>query len=152
MTPTHASGPSAESIAAPRSIAGIASYHAHIYYDRQTTRSDAEILRRQIAERFAVRVGAWHDELVGPHRQSMYQIAFGTAVFAQLVPWLMLNRRGLSILIHPNTDRPRDDHLVQSVWLGTPLAITGDVLDDVLKPDEAPENLPPNTTPDRTDI
>lgn len=140
-----------EAAAAPRRIAGIASYHAHIYYDRQT-RSEAEILRRQIAERFAVRVGAWHDELVGPHRQSMYQIAFGTELFARLVPWLMLNRRGLSILIHPNTDRPRDDHLVRSLWLGTPLAISGEVLDDMLKPGETPEILPPNTTPDRTDI
>lgn len=137
---------------APRRIAEIASYHAHIYYDPRTTKADAEILRRQIAERFAVRVGAWHDELVGPHRQSMYQIAFGTAVFATLVPWLMLNRRGLSILIHPNTDRPRDDHLIQSLWLGSPLPVSGEVLGETLDPDEEPENLPPNTTPQRDDI
>lgn len=94
-----------ETTDSPRRIAEIASYHAHIYYDVATTKAEAAILRQQIAERFSVRVGNWHDELVGPHKQSMYQIAFGTAVFASLVPWLMLNRRGLSILIHPNTDR-----------------------------------------------
>jgi DOPA 4,5-dioxygenase len=137
---------------APCSIAGIASYHAHIYYDRAATRGDADILRQQIAARFPVRVGAWHDELVGPHRQSMYQIAFGVDVFAKLVPWLMLNRRGLSILVHPNTDRPRDDHLLQALWLGAPLAINGDVLGETLAADEMPENLPPNTTPHLDDI
>jgi DOPA 4,5-dioxygenase len=138
--------------AAPRSISSIASYHAHIYYDRLTTRGEAEILRQQIAERFPVRVGAWHDELVGPHNQSMYQIAFGVEVFAKLVPWLMLNRRGLSILVHPNTDRPRDDHLIQPLWLGNALPIKGEILGETLAADEAPENLPPNTTPSRSDI
>ncbi|HTI44788.1 MAG TPA: DOPA 4,5-dioxygenase family protein [Candidatus Nitrosotalea sp.] len=141
-----------ETPAAPRRIAEIASYHAHIYYDVATTKVDAEILRRQIAERFSVRVGNWHDEQVGPHRQSMYQIAFATPVFATLVPWLMLNRRGLSILVHPNTDRPRDDHLIQPLWLGPSLPIRGEVLGETLDEDELPENLPPNTTPQIDDI
>lgn len=136
----------------PRSIAGIASYHAHIYYDVQKTRGDAEILRQQIADRFAVRVGAWHDALVGPHLQSMYQIAFRVEVFPKLVPWLMLNRRSLSILIHPNTDRPRDDHLIQPLWLGPALPIKGDILTELLAEDEELENLPPNTTPHLDDI
>ena len=136
----------------PRSIAGIASYHAHIYYDVATTRTEAEILREQIAARFAVRVGSWHDKLVGPHGQSMYQIAFSVEVFAKLVPWLMLNRRGLSILVHPNTDRPRDDHLIQPLWLGQPLPIKGEVLDEDLPEGEEPENLAPNTTPHLSDI
>jgi aromatic ring-cleaving dioxygenase len=40
----------------------------------------------------------------------------------------MLNRAGLSVLIHPNTGRARDDHLLHALWLGTPLAVRGDVL------------------------
>lgn len=136
----------------PRSIASIASYHAHIYYDVATTRGEAEILRGQIAARFAVRVGSWHDRQVGPHGQSMYQIAFGVEVFATLIPWLMLNRRGLSVLVHPNTDRPRDDHLLQSLWLGPALPVKGEVLDEELPAGEAPENLAPNTTPSLDDI
>jgi DOPA 4,5-dioxygenase len=150
MTP--ATLPNSTHAASPRSIAGIASYHAHIYYDVATTRKEAEILREQIAARFAVRVGSWHDKQVGPHGQAMYQIAFGVDVFAILVPWLMLNRRGLSVLVHPNTDRPRDDHLLQALWLGTPLAIKGEVLDEELPAGEAPENLAPNTTPSLDDI
>lgn len=131
----------------PQSIAAIASYHAHIYYDVATTRGEAEVLRRQIAERFVVRVGNWHDRLVGPHTRPMYQIAFATEVFPKIVPWLMLNHRGLSILVHPNTERPRDDHLVHALWIGEKLALRGDTLPDSLGEDEEPEMLGPNTEP-----
>jgi len=152
MSDQNSSSDQPETSGKPRRIAGIASYHAHIYYDREKTRGEAEILRQQIAERFAVRVGNWHDKLVGPHLQSMYQIAFRVEVFPKLVPWLMLNRRGLSILVHPNTDRPRDDHLVQALWLGPVLDVNGDVLPEDLPEDEELENLPPNTTPHLSDI
>ena len=40
------------------------------------------------------RLGHWHDTLVRPHTQSMYQIAFPGEMLAAFVPWLMLNRDG----------------------------------------------------------
>ena len=46
----------------------------------------------------------------------------------ELVPWLMLNREGLNVLVHPLTDDSVADHTRFAVWLGTPLPLRVDVL------------------------
>lgn len=107
----------------PHALSDIASYHAHIYFDGPEQRARAMALREQIADRFSVALGGVHDRLVGPHARPMYQVSFDIATFPRLVPWLMLNRQGLAVLVHPNTGRERDDHLVHAVWLGEMLPI-----------------------------
>jgi aromatic ring-cleaving dioxygenase len=133
-----------ETTAAPRPIAEIAGYHAHIYYDPATTRPVAERLRRWIGERLAVQLGRWHDAPIGPHDAAMFQIAFANDVFATLVPWLMLNHGGLSILVHPNTVNPRRDHVIDPLWIGARLPIHDDKLPNESAREQPPE---PNTTP-----
>lgn len=97
----------------------IRGYHAHIYYDA-ASRPVAERLREAIGSNFAVELGRWHDEPVGPHPTSMYQVAFAVGEFRRLVPWLMLNRGGLSVLVHPQTGDGYADHSSHAAWLGAP--------------------------------
>ena len=107
----------------------IAAYHAHVYYDPTTTRARAEQLRRRVAAEFPrARLGRWHDELVGPHTQSMYQIAFPSDLLASFLPWLMLNRDGLTILLHPETGDDYRDHTAHAVWFGAVLPLRVEVL------------------------
>lgn len=102
----------------------IADYHAHVYYHPRKTRGRAKRLRARVAVQFPhARLGRWHDELVGPHSQSMYQIAFPRRMLASLLPWLMLNRDGLTVLLHPETGDDYRDHTAHAAWLGGPLPL-----------------------------
>jgi aromatic ring-cleaving dioxygenase len=116
----------AEVFADPTAIKG---YHAHIYYDPATTKPVAAKLREGIGAAFpATTIGSWHDEAVGPHTVSMYQVVFSAAEFARIVPWLMLNRGGLDVLVHPLAGSAYDDHTVYAMWLGDKLPLKLDVL------------------------
>ena len=113
---------------APRDVGAIKLYHAHVYYDA-STRETAGLLRERVAETFPeATLGRWHDALVGPHPRSMYQIAFPVELFAVFAPWLMLNRDGLTILLHPETGAARADHTAHAVWMGAVLPLRLDVL------------------------
>ena len=103
-------------------------YHAHIYYRDPAERRAAETVRAAIESGFTVRMGRWRDEPVGPHPAPMFQVAFHADTFPQLVPWLMLQRQGLVVLVHPETGRPRDDHLKHAAWLGEVLPLDGSIL------------------------
>ena len=109
--------------------APITAYHAHVYYDVKKTRARAARLRRRVALKFPrAKLGRWHDELVGPHTRSMYQIAFPRSLLASFLPWLMLNRDGLDILLHPETGDDYRDHTAHACWLGATLPLRVEVL------------------------
>ncbi len=112
-------------------------YHAHVYYD-PTTKPVAERLAAALGDKFEARFGGFFDEPVGPHPVANLQVIFTTAEFQNLVPWLMLNREGLDILIHPLTGDSVDDHSIYAMWLGTPVPLKL----DALRPAYRPELLP----------
>jgi aromatic ring-cleaving dioxygenase len=53
----------------------------------------------------------------------MYQVAFLPDWFGKVVPWLMLNCKGLDILIHPETGDDLGDHIDRDLWLGEKLEL-----------------------------
>lgn len=95
----------------------IQDYHAHVYYD-PTEKAEAGRLREQVDANFKVALGRWHDAPIGPHPRGSYQIAFEAVLFGKIVPFLALNRGGLTVLIHPNTGDDLVDHRDRALWLG----------------------------------
>jgi DOPA 4,5-dioxygenase len=61
----------------------------------------------------------------------MYQIQFVPELFPTLVPFVMMNRMGLTILLHPQSGRPRDDHTINATWMGAVLPVKTEVLPEV---------------------
>ncbi len=114
-------------------------YHAHVYFEPDS-KDAAQWLREQLDERFEVRLGRWKDGPVGPHSRAMYQVAFEPAVFDALIRWLMLNRRGLDILVHPDTGLGHTgDHTVRALWLGGQLPLDTEFLQKIDREDGLPE-------------
>jgi DOPA 4,5-dioxygenase len=110
--------------------ATIRNWHAHVYY-QPDTRETAAALRDGIALTFPDAVlGRWHDVPVGPHTRPMYQVAFAADRLAAILPWLMLNRRGLVLLVHPETGHDLADHTEHAGWLGERLPLKLEVLSE----------------------
>ena len=109
--------------------AAITGWHAHVYYDPDATRPAAATLQEQIGTRFPIAVlGRWHDRPVGPHPSAMYQVAFPPVLLPVLLPFLALNRAGLTVLVHPETGRARADHSAHALWMGQVLPLDLTVL------------------------
>ena len=102
-------------------------YHAHVYYDA-ASKPVAQRLRDTIVGKFNVVPGVFSDEPRGPHPVPQFNIIFESPEFQNLVPWLMLNREGLDVLVHPLTESSYDDHSKNALWLGTPVPMRLDIL------------------------
>eukprot|EP01006_Ploeotia_vitrea_P063866 TRINITY_DN86415_c0_g1_i1.p1 TRINITY_DN86415_c0_g1~~TRINITY_DN86415_c0_g1_i1.p1 ORF type:complete len:207 (+),score=19.96 TRINITY_DN86415_c0_g1_i1:67-621(+) len=119
-------------------------YHAHCYFTAEQ-QPYAEKLRKWLLERFVSRgedgppyagdlfqggesgvgggchIGLNQKEGTGPHTRDFFLCAFHPRVFAEIVPFLMMNHGPLSILIHPETGEMVEDHELNPLWLGAPL-------------------------------
>jgi len=102
-------------------------YHAHVYYNAET-KEKAAALRAALAENFKVEAGGLSDEPRGPHPVPQFNVIFETPEFDSVVPWLMLNRDGLDVLVHPLTDSSFNDHTAFAMWLGNPVKLKTEIL------------------------
>jgi len=103
--------------AAAQASGAIRGYHAHIYYDAHTL-AQARSLCEEAARRFALQMGRMHERPVGPHPDWSCQLSFGHDAFADVVPWLALNRNGLVVFLHPLTGDDLADHRDHAIWMG----------------------------------
>jgi len=98
-------------------------YHAHIYYDPTTTRAVAERVCAAISDKFPVEIDGFRDTPVGPHPIANVLVVFKPEQFEHVVPYLMLNRDGLDVLVHPLTEDAVEDHSSYAIWLGKPVEL-----------------------------
>ena len=98
-------------------------YHAHIYYDPARTRAVAERVCAAIEEKFPVEIDGFRDGPVGPHPIANVLVVFKPDQFEHVVPFLMLNREALDVLVHPLTEDAVEDHSSFAIWLGNPVPL-----------------------------
>lgn len=101
---------------------GISGYHAHVYCDAASV-DKARKLCEAARDRFGVRMGRVHEKNVGPHPRWSCQLAFSPEAFADVVPWLALNRDGLTVFLHPETGDVIADHTEYAMWMGEMLPL-----------------------------
>ncbi|MFY9341086.1 MAG: DOPA 4,5-dioxygenase family protein [Planctomycetota bacterium] len=132
----------------PRKYTDIKSYHAHIYFD-EDNHAKAALLRRWVAERFTVELGNWNREPRGPHVTPSFYFGFTNDLLPVIVPWLQLNSLGLTILLHPNTEDPRADHLHYALWVNRTQPVNAYGMKKPGPGEPAIEQIYPNTRPTR---
>ena len=98
-------------------------YHAHIYYDPAKTRTVADGVCAALGEKFEVEIEEFRDTPRGPHPISNALVIFKPDQFERVVPYLMLNREGLDVLVHPLTTDAVEDHSSYAIWLGNPVEL-----------------------------
>lgn len=100
------------------SLSAIDSYHAHVYFGPDTV-DQARALCEAVRDAFpGVEMGRVHEKEVGPHPRWSCQLSFDPELFDRVIPWLALNRGGLTVFIHPNTGDALADHRDHALWMG----------------------------------
>jgi DOPA 4,5-dioxygenase len=107
---------------AMKDTGSITGWHAHVYFDA-ATKPAARALCEAAAARFGVTMGHMHDDPVGPHPMGSCQLSVPPEVFGDIIPWLALNRGGLTLFVHAESGDHLPDHTRHVLWLGESLAL-----------------------------
>ncbi|EAS35018.3 DOPA 4,5-dioxygenase [Coccidioides immitis RS] len=99
-------------------------FDVHIYHyqnnpeQAEFARALWERIRREFPE---LRIYEFFDRPVGPHPIAMFEVnLFTPQQFGAFIPWLVINRGPLSVLIHPNTTDEEEErnHTQRATWMG----------------------------------
>jgi aromatic ring-cleaving dioxygenase len=99
-------------------------FDLHIYYfqNNSVQLTFARELWQRIRHEFPeLRIYKFWEKPVGPHPYAMFEVnVFTPEQFGAFVPWLVINRGPLSVLLHPNCDDGDEirDHTQRATWLG----------------------------------
>ena len=97
-------------------------YHAHVYFD-EGSKLLAKDLCQEAGAKFGLKIGRFHEKLVGPHPCWSCQITFSTKDFESFIPWLDEKRGNLTVLVHALTGDDLQDHTKFAYWLGEPVEL-----------------------------
>jgi aromatic ring-cleaving dioxygenase len=102
-----------------KTIDMIKDWHIHVYYEA-ATKATAETLYKEITTAMpGLQIGRMHDQPVGPHPYGSFQVLIPNERLAEVTSWFSLNRRDLTVLLHPNTENDLKDHRDYPVWFGS---------------------------------
>lgn len=99
-----------------REIDDIAGFHFHVYYS-----DDTKEVARKLFDCFPN--AHWYDRPTGPHTEPMFVVETNASHMDAVYKFMILNRNGLSVLIHPLTQNEYEDHTTSVGWLGNPVLL-----------------------------
>ncbi|ATH07441.1 4,5-dioxygenase [Halobacteriovorax marinus] len=92
-------------------------YHAHLYYSEENLEVAKQVVEK--AREFGLfSIGRIHERLVGPHPMWSCQLLFKNDELPKAMPWILENREGLIIFMHPDTGNDLEDHTDHAIWIG----------------------------------
>jgi DOPA 4,5-dioxygenase len=95
----------------------ITDYHFHLYYDFKDI-ENASVLREKMIKTFHLEAGRLWDRPVGPHPIGSCQLSVAPHQFYEVMKWVLENRNGVDLFIHPNTGNALVDHSEHVIWIG----------------------------------
>ena len=99
-------------------------YHIHVYCEPAQAKLCEEIREKMVLELPEIDgAGPVRTRPVGPHPLPMFEAWFKSEFLDRVVRWAMLNRQGLSVMLHPISGNDLEDHRDHSFWLGKSLPL-----------------------------
>ena len=92
-------------------------FHVHLYFDPHEV-DRARAVAADLQQRFAVPVGHFHENPIGPHPRGSVQVTVPVDRFGDVASFLAVARDGLTVFAHASTGDDRADHTDHVIWFG----------------------------------